>query len=87
MIHHEIDPKEFLKYVHDIDLSCLNKDDGLRNEFQDVVDRLKLDEIEEKNKELTDKITHIEEVFEKLLNFSYDRINQKQHMQLNQDVF
>jgi hypothetical protein len=39
--------------------------DGLRNEFQDVVDRLKLDEIEEKNKELTDKITHIEEVFEK----------------------
>ena len=38
---------------------------GLRNEFQDVVDRLKLDEIEEKNKELTDKITHIEEVFEK----------------------
>ena len=39
--------------------------DGLRNEFQDVVDRLRLDEIEEKNKELTDKITHIEEVFEK----------------------
>ena len=39
--------------------------DSLRNEFQDVVDRLKLDEIEEKNKELTDKIAHIEEVFEK----------------------
>ena len=38
---------------------------GLRNEFQVVVDRLKLDKIEEKNKELTDKIEHIEEVFKK----------------------
>ena len=33
MIHHEVDPKEFLKYVHDIDLSCLNKNDDLRNEL------------------------------------------------------
>ena len=33
MIHHEIDPKEFLKYVHDIDLSCLKKNDNLRNEL------------------------------------------------------
>ena len=33
MIHHEIDPKEFLKYVHDIDLSCLKKNDELRNEL------------------------------------------------------
>jgi len=33
MIHHEVDPKEFLKYVHDIDLSCLKKNDELRNEL------------------------------------------------------
>ena len=33
MIHHKIDPHEFLEYVHDIDLSCLNKNDNLRNEL------------------------------------------------------
>ena len=33
MIHHKVDPKEFLKYVHDIDLSCLKKNDELRNEL------------------------------------------------------
>ncbi len=33
MIHHEVNPKEFLKYVHDIDLSCLNKNYELRNEL------------------------------------------------------
>ena len=33
MIHHEVDPKDFLKYVHDIDLSCLTKDNTLRNEL------------------------------------------------------
>ena len=30
MIHHEIDPKEFLDFVHDIDLSFLEKDTALR---------------------------------------------------------
>ena len=29
MIHHEIDPKEFLDFVHDIDLSFLKKDTAL----------------------------------------------------------
>ena len=33
MIHHDIDPKDFLKYVHDIDLSCLSKNDILRDEL------------------------------------------------------
>ena len=33
MIHHEVDPKDFLKYVHDIDLSCLTKDNTLRTEL------------------------------------------------------
>ncbi len=32
MIHHEIDPKEFLDFVHDIDLSFLEKDTALRLE-------------------------------------------------------
>ena len=37
----------------------------LREEFQDIISKLNLDTIEKNNKELTDKITHIEEVFEK----------------------
>jgi len=34
MIHHNIQPEEFLKYVHDIDLSFMNKDQVLRNELE-----------------------------------------------------
>ena len=34
MIHHDIPPKEFLKYVHDIDLSFMKKDLVLRNELE-----------------------------------------------------
>ena len=34
MIHHDIPPKEFLDYVHDIDLSFLEKDQILRNELE-----------------------------------------------------
>ena len=34
MIHHNIAPKEFLDYVHDIDLSFLEKDKTLRNELE-----------------------------------------------------
>ena len=34
MIHHDIPPEEFLKYVHDIDLSFMNKDQVLRNELE-----------------------------------------------------
>ena len=34
MIHHNIPPKEFLDYVHDIDLSFLKKDKTLRNELE-----------------------------------------------------
>ena len=34
MIHHNIPPKEFLDYVHDIDLSFLEKDKPLRNELE-----------------------------------------------------
>ena len=33
MIHHEIDPKDFLKFVHDIDLSCLKINQSLRQEL------------------------------------------------------
>ena len=33
MIHHDIPPKEFLKYVHDIDLSFMKKDMILRDEL------------------------------------------------------
>ena len=36
MIHHEIDPKEFLDYVHDIDLSFLEKDTALRYELENI---------------------------------------------------
>ena len=33
MIHHDIDPQEFLKYVHDINLDFLKKDLKLRKEL------------------------------------------------------
>ena len=33
MIHHDIDPQEFLKYVHDINLDFLKKDFKLRKEL------------------------------------------------------
>ena len=33
MIHHKIDPHEFLEYVHDIDLDFLKKDTLLREEL------------------------------------------------------
>ena len=36
MIHHEIDPKEFLDFVHDIDLSFLEKDTELRYELENI---------------------------------------------------
>ena len=36
MIHHNIPPKEFLDYVHDIDLSFLEKDKTLRNELESL---------------------------------------------------
>ena len=34
MIHHDIPPKEFLKYVHNIDLSFMKKDIVLRDELK-----------------------------------------------------
>ena len=34
MIHHDIVPEEFLKYVHDIDLSFMKKDLILRSELE-----------------------------------------------------
>ena len=36
MIHHDIPPKEFLDYVHDIDLSFLDEDKVLRNELENM---------------------------------------------------
>ena len=36
MIHHDIPPREFLDYVHDIDLSFLEKDKTLRNELENI---------------------------------------------------
>ena len=36
MIHHDIPPKEFLKYVHDIDLSFMKKDLVLRGELENL---------------------------------------------------
>ena len=36
MIHHDIPPKEFLDYVHDIDLSFLEKDQTLRKELEGI---------------------------------------------------
>ena len=36
MIHHDIPPKEFLKYVHDIDLSFMKKDLVLREELKSL---------------------------------------------------
>ena len=36
MIHHDIPPKEFLDYVHDIDLSFLEKDQTLRKELESI---------------------------------------------------
>jgi len=36
MIHHDIPPKEFLKYVHDIDLSFMKKDLVLRGELKNL---------------------------------------------------
>ena len=36
MIHHDIPPREFLDYVHDIDLSFLEKDKTLRYELESI---------------------------------------------------
>ena len=36
MIHHDIPPKEFLKYVHDIDLTFMKKDLVLRGELENL---------------------------------------------------
>ena len=36
MIHHDIPPREFLDYVHDIDLSFLKKDKTLRYELENI---------------------------------------------------
>ena len=36
MIHHDIPPKEFLKYVHDIDLSFMKKDYFLRKQLENL---------------------------------------------------
>ena len=36
MIHHKIKPDEFLKYVHDIDLSFMKKDIVLRKELENL---------------------------------------------------
>ena len=36
MIHHDIEPEDFLKYVHDIDLSFMKKDIVLRNELENL---------------------------------------------------
>ena len=36
MIHHDIPPREFLDYVHDIDLSFLKKDKTLRYELESI---------------------------------------------------
>ena len=36
MIHHDIPPREFLEYVHDIDLSFLEKDKTLRYELENM---------------------------------------------------
>jgi len=36
MIHHNIEPEDFLKYVHNIDLSFMSKDTVLRNELKNL---------------------------------------------------
>ena len=36
MIHHDIPPREFLDYVHDINLDFLEKDTILRNELENI---------------------------------------------------
>ena len=36
MIHHDISPREFLDYVHDINLDFLEKDTALRNELENI---------------------------------------------------
>ena len=36
MIHHDIPPREFLEYVHDINLDFLEKDTALRNELENI---------------------------------------------------
>ena len=36
MIHHDVKPEEFLKYVHDIDLSFMKKDLILRKELENL---------------------------------------------------
>ena len=36
MIHHDIDPEDFLNYVHDIDLTFMKKDLVLKNELENL---------------------------------------------------
>ena len=60
--------EEFSQQLKDININFTVNEkhiDGLRKDFGDVVEKLRLEEIEEKNISLTNKVRHLEEVLEK----------------------
>ena len=60
--------EEFSKQLKDININfAVNEKhiDGLRKDFGEVLEKLRLEEIEEKNISLTNKVRHLEEVLEK----------------------
>ena len=60
--------KDFTTKLKDIQINfAVNEKhiEGIRKEFENVVEKLQVDEIEQKSKDLTTKVKHLEEVLEK----------------------
>ena len=55
MIHHDIPPQEFLKYVHSIDLSFMKEDKIMRNELEKL-DMEKINQIAQEGMEFASQI-------------------------------
>ena len=78
MIHHDIPPKEFLKYVHDIDLSFMKKDLVLRGELENLNMRKLIftnGSIDHANNVL--KHLGIDDLFEDILDITDEEYNPK----------
>ena len=71
MIHHDIPPKEFLKYVHDIDLSFMKKDLILRDNLKNL-DMRKLIFTNGSNEHAKNVLSHlgIDDLFEDIFDIT-----------------
>ncbi len=100
MIHHKINPEEFLKYVHDINLDFLKKDLELRKELLKL-DAKKIVFTNGSNDHVANITKHlgIEDLFDGIFdivdcNFipkpaieSYEKLSQKFNIEPNETVF